>query len=432
MLNAFLIRPSTVLSAPLLFGLECLPPEDTDATPMSEPDVLIEQVAAGLEHTCVVADSHRVHCWGSGSHGKLGHGDNADIGDNELPYEAGDVDLGGFGPIAQLVGHDGHTCALNTRGKVRCWGYGPILGIKSKTSIGDDEPPRLAPMVDVGGEAVQLAANALRTCALLSTGTLRCWGDNTGGELGYGHTKSIGDDETPASAGAVPLGTAAVGVYGGGDHFCAIVTGGAVRCWGQNNNGQLGYGHTKVIGDNETPAAAGDVDLAGDTVVQLALGGAHTCALTDDAKVRCWGLNKYGQLGYGHTADIGDDEHAGAAGYVDVDASRQVIKLAAGAVHTCALLDDGAIKCWGYNQQGQLGYGDKIWRGDDEAPTVISDIDLGGVAVDVSMGTHTCALLDTGRLRCWGLGGLGQLGYGNPDAVGLADVPADVGDVPAF
>lgn len=432
MLNAILIRPSAILSAPLIFGLECLPPNDSDKPAMMEPDVLIEQVSAGLEHTCVVAESHRVRCWGSGAHGKLGHGAVADIGNDELPYEAGDVDLGGFGPIAQIAGHDGHTCALNSRGKVRCWGYGPILGIKSKVSIGDDEAPKLAPMVDLGGDAVQLAANALRTCALLDTGTLRCWGDNTGGELGYGHTKAIGDDETPAAAGAVPLGALATGIYGGGDHFCAITTNEAVRCWGQNNNGQLGYGHTKVIGDNEAPSKAGDIDLEGDSVVQLALGGAHTCALTGSALVRCWGLNKYGQLGYGHTMDIGDDEPAGAGGYVKVDQARQVLQLAAGAVHTCALLDDGAVKCWGYGFQGQLGYGDNESRGDDEIPADLPDVEVGGSAVDLSMGTHACALLDTGRIRCWGLGGFGQLGYGSQAAVGLFDVPADAGDVPAF
>lgn len=430
MLSAMFIRPS-ILALPVLWTLECGGPDNTPP-PESDPNVQIDQVVAGLEHTCAVAEGRRLRCWGSGAHGKLGLGSTADIGDNELPYVAGDVELGGFGPIAQVVGHDGHTCVLSVRGKVRCWGYGPILGILASSSVGDDEPAKAAPMVDVGGVAVQLAANALRTCALLDTGRLHCWGDNSGGELGYGHMHNIGDDETPASAGPVPLGIIASGIYGGGDHFCAITSLGAVRCWGQNNNGQLGYGHTKRIGDNETPASAGDVDLAGEKVVELALGGAHTCALTEKSKVFCWGLNKYGQLGLGHNADIGDNETAAAGGPVQIDAERQVVQIAAGAVHTCALLDDGAVKCWGYGFEGQLGYGDKATLGDDETPLTIPDIELGGTAIQLSMGTHTCALLDTGRVRCWGRNGFGQLGYGHVDPVGLDDVPADAGDVVAF
>jgi len=429
MFHTIALRPSALLSVPLALSAECLP---SDPPVPPEPEMQIEQVAAGLEHTCVVAEARRVRCWGSGAHGKLGHGDDVDIGDDELPYEAGDLDLGGFGPIAQLVGHEGHTCALNTRGKVRCWGYGPVLGIAADSSIGDDEPPSLAATVDLGSPAVQLAANALRTCALLVDGTLRCWGDNSGGELGYGHSDTIGDDESPAKAGPVPLGALATVIGGGGDHFCAVTEAGDVRCWGQNNDGQLGQGHTEPIGDDETPAANSPVDLGGAAVVQLALGGAHTCALTDDSHVRCWGLNKYGQLGLGHTADIGDDEPPSTAAPVHVDEARHVVQIAAGAVHTCAVLDDGGVKCWGYGFQGQLGYGNGDSIGDDESPSDMPDVDVGGAVVQLAMGTHTCALLSTGRLRCWGLAGFGQLGYGSQADVGLQDVPADAGDVLVF
>lgn len=394
-----------------------------------DPNISVQQLVAGLDHTCVVAQGTHMRCWGNGDHGKLGYGSSGHIGDDELPYEVGDIDLHGFGPISQAVAHDGHTCALNSRGQVRCWGYGPVLGTMS---VGGGKPPSSTPNLDLGRPAVQLAANALRTCALLDTGRLRCWGDNSGGELGYGHTESIGDDEAPSVAGPVPLGTTARAVYGGGDHFCVVTLKNNVRCWGQNNNGQLGYGHTNAIGDDETPASAGDVDLDGDAVVQVAVGGAHTCALIADGSLRCWGLNQYGQLGYGHTSDVGDNEPGGDAGYVEVDATRKVTAIAAGAVHTCALLQGGAVKCWGYGFKGQLGYGDHESLGDDELPLDLPDIELGGPAVQLSMGTHTCALLTTRRVRCWGLNDFGQLGYGDTNTVGLDNVPADAGDVIAF
>lgn len=430
MLHMSLLRPGLLAAFPLLFDLECQPP--ADAPPMQEPEVRVDHIAVGLEHTCAVAEKTRLHCWGSGAHGKLGLAAVADIGDDELPYEAGDVALAGFGPIAQVVGHDAHTCALNIRGAVRCWGYGPILGRGDATSIGDDEPAGAGPTIAVGRPAVELAANALRTCALLDDGHVRCWGDNSGGELGYGHLEAIGDDELPADVPPVPLGALATAIRGGGDHFCAITDAGHVRCWGQNNDGQLGYGHAKPIGDNDTPADAGDVDLGGANVVDLAVGGAHTCALTDAGAVRCWGLNKYGQLGLGHTQDIGDDEPPAAAPALDLDADRDVVQLAAGAVHTCALFKDGGVTCWGYGVQGQLGYGDPDNIGDDEVPGKHADVDLGAPAVQIGMGTHACALLVTGKVRCWGRNGHGQLGHGHTEPIGLADVPADAGDVHAF
>ncbi len=164
---------------------------------------------------------------------------------------------------------------------------------------------------------IPLATGNAHTCALLDRGAVRCWGAGSFGRLGYGNTDDIGDDEIPASAGDVDVGGTVTQIAAGSAHTCALLDRGAVRCWGAGSFGRLGYGNTDDIGDDETPASAGDVDVGG-TVTQIAAGGAHTCALLDTGAVRCWGLGGLGKLGYGNTDDIGDDETLASAGDVDV------------------------------------------------------------------------------------------------------------------
>src|SRR5690606_23903460 len=169
----------------------------------------------------------------------------------------------------QLAAGSQHTCAPLDGGRVRCGGgqypefrvdnlasHGQ-LGYANMDTIGDDETPASAGDVDVGGAVIQLDANGRHTCTLLETGRVRCWGSNRAGQLGYGNTNNIGDDEHPATAGDVNVGGDVTQLAVGGFHTCAVLKGGWVRCWGYNHNGQLGYGNTNTIGDDETPATAG-------------------------------------------------------------------------------------------------------------------------------------------------------------------------------
>jgi alpha-tubulin suppressor-like RCC1 family protein len=144
---------------------------------------------------------------------------------------------------------------------VRCWGanHNGRLGYGNHHDIGDDESPAAAGDVPIGGKVTQIAAGEHATCALLESGGVRCWGKGELGELGYGNTEDIGDDETPAEAGDIVLGGKAIHVAVGYLHACAILETGAVRCWGRADPGSLGYGNVQDIGDDETPASAGDV-----------------------------------------------------------------------------------------------------------------------------------------------------------------------------
>ncbi len=392
----------------------------------------VVQLVAGFSHTCVLLETGAVRCWGRGEYGQPGYGNTNDIGDNEAPATAGDVNVGG--PAVQLAAGGWHTCALLETGAVRCWGDGAFgaLGYGNTNDIGDDEAPATAGDVNIGGPVAQLAAGGLHTCALLETGALRCWGRGLFGQLGYGNTNNIGDNETPATAGDVNVGGSVAQLAAGAWHTCALLETGALRCWGDGEDGQLGYGNTNNIGDNEVPATAGDVNVGG-PVAQLAAGGYHTCALLETDAVRCWGYGLYGQLGYGNMSNIGDNETPASAGDVDVGVPVDTPEgplVVAGLYHTCALLETGAVRCWGRGAAGQLGYGNTSNIGDDEAPATAGDVNVGGPVVQLAAGyEHTCALLETGAVRCWGRGDSGELGYGNTNRIGDNEAPATAGDV---
>jgi len=404
----------------------------------------VESLVAGGAHTCVLFRTGSVRCWGRGTEGQLGYGNTAHIGDDELPATAGDVNVGG--KVVQLAAGGAHTCALLETGAVRCWGSGRVgaLGYGNEEYIGDDEEPADAGDVDLGGKAVQVAAGGPETCALLEDGTLRCWGSGMYGQPGYGSTEDIGDDETPASMGPVQVGGSVVLVAVGSGHTCAVLDTKAVRCWGA---GALGYGNEEHIGDNELPESAGDVPMGG-PVERVSAGGSHTCALLEDGGVRCWGVGSDGRLGYGNEEDIGDDEAPTEVG--DVDVGGQALQVAAAGYHTCALLEGGNVRCWGGGQWGRLGYGeglgvceddfgfhcdaaDECCIGDNETPASAGDVPVGGEVEQLSAGElHTCALLGSGRVRCWGSGESGKLGYGNTEDVGDDESPAEAGDVQVF
>ena len=354
------------------------------------------RISAGGEHTCAISNHGRVRCWGWNLYGQLGYGNTTNIGDDELPGSVGYVFLGPDSTAVQVSASLLHTCAVLDDGTVRCWGYGGgQLGYGNTTSIGDDELPGSAGPVDLGAgrTAVQIDTGGYHTCAVLDDGTVRCWGDGSRAQLGYASLNDVGDNDMPGAWGPVDLGAGrtAVQVTTGGVHTCALLDNGTVRCWGSGYDGQLGYGITDSIGDNETPGSVEPVDLgAGRTAVQVVAGDDHTCAILDNGTGRCWGRNAYGQLGYENTTSIGDDELPGSVGPIDLGAGRTAAQISAGLAHTCAVLDGGALRCWGMNQMGELGLGNTTNVGDDEPPGSMADVALEGVSGTVTeAGTGT-------------------------------------------
>ena len=290
------------------------------------------------------------------------------------------------------------------------------------------------------GSAAVLALGDDHSCVVLDDGAVKCWGENQSGQLGLGDTADrgvaggqMGDDLMTVDLG---VGRTAVGVTAGGGHTCTLLDDGAVKCWGRNTSGQLGLGDADSRGDD--PGEMGDalsaVDLgAGRTAVAIVAGDSHTCALLDDAKVKCWGDFGYGQIGTGDTNKRGDQagEMGDALVPVELGTGRTATAITAGSFHTCALLDDADVKCWGRNFFGELGLGDTEWRGDGpgEMGDALPRVDLGSSrsAVSISAGDdHSCAVLDDATVKCWGAGLYGQLGTGATDNRG--DEVGEMGD----
>ena len=295
------------------------------------------------------------------------------------------------------------------------------------------------PAIDLGGSAVAIAAGGSFSCAQLDDGGVKCWGYNSSGILGQGDTQNRGD--APGELGNnLPIvdldGNEPSALVTGRDgwHVCTPFDNGELRCWGRASNGQLGLGDENHRGDapNEMGANLPPVKLGGD-VESVYAGGAYNCVLLDGGDLKCWGYNASGMLGIGNTADQGDgpNEMGDSLAAIDFGGGKQAVSLATSSWHVCAKLDDDSVKCWGRNNDGQLGLGDKNHRGDapNEMGNALPAVDLGeGLAVDrlIPGGAHSCVLFEDGAMKCWGRNSSGQLGLGDSNARGSG--PNQMGD----
>ena len=402
--------PFTRLSLLLACVLFCAAPQA----------LLAQQITALDAQSCAILSDGSVRCWGLNNNaGQLGYPHSNNIGDNEIPSSQPTIAVGAS--LAKLIvgAPRQHICGILTDGNVRCWGLGSFgrLGYGNTNTIGDNEDPSTAGNVSVGAPVTKIVGTAGTTCALLNTGDVKCWGSGNNGETGYGNTNHIGDDELPSSVGTVSLGGTVVDLDGDTAHFCAVLSNGDVRCWGAGSFGRLGYGNANTIGDDEVPSSVGPLSL-GAPAVQVGVGINHGCALLNDNTVRCWGQSEAGQGGRGDNLTIGDNELPTTVGVASLGPGT-ISKLAVGGDHNCVIFDDGTMKCWGKNTHGQLGYGHTNHIGDNELPSSVGTVNAGGTVIDVSLGgAHTCALLSTNEMKCWGNGTLGRLGYGNTNNLG--------------
>ncbi|MDM8531619.1 hypothetical protein QUF63_10645 [Anaerolineales bacterium HSG25] len=396
-------------------------------------------IATGGSHTCVLTNQGGVKCWGNNDGGQLGDGTNTDRGSP--------VDVNGLtsGVTAITVGTN-HTCALTNQGGVKCWGYynwwrtdwkfrtaipididglsNGIIAISSGYDytcvltnqggvkcwgynnygqVGDGTTYYRTSPVDVIGlnsGITAITSSSYHTCALTVQGGIKCWGNNSSGQLG---DETTTNQTTPVNVTGLNSGIAAISA--GGTHTCALTVTGTVKCWGYNNSGQLGDGQpdieiTKMSELNNTPTILVTSDF-------------HSCVLTDQGGVKCWGRNGHGQLGDGTTTN--------RITPVDVSGLNQgVTSVAVGSSHSCALTSSG-VKCWGNNSSGQLGNGTT-----NSYTTPVTSLNSGSIAIAVG-DLHSCALTSSGGIKCWGDNSSGQLGDGTTtnhitavDVIGLS------------
>jgi alpha-tubulin suppressor-like RCC1 family protein len=409
---------------------------------LTNKDESVVQLVTDWGAACVRLTSGRVQCWGRNDQGGLGLGDNNNRGDqaNEIGAALPYVDLGTGRTAKQLVGSlhsESSFCAIRDDDKLVCWGWNgnSQLGNGTNVNVGYTTPTMGDGLVAVNvgaGRTVKKAALGLQhACAILDDDTLKCWGNNTWGNLGYGDTAhrqlaaTLGDALPAIDLGA---GRKAKQVVLGNLHTCALLDDDKVKCWGHNGQGQLGYGDNVQRGDNANEM--GDnlavVSLGlGRTAKAITAGERFTCALLDNDTVKCWGSSNNGQLGQNDTSQRGDNanEMGDDLPPVNLGAGRTAKSVIAGWEHTCALLDDATVKCWGRAAEGELGSGDTAARGNeaDEMGDKLPVVALGAGRTVTQLATMTrgaCVLLDNGWVKCWGHNAWGIVGQGSTGTIG--------------
>jgi alpha-tubulin suppressor-like RCC1 family protein len=351
-------------------------------------------ISTGGEHTCALTKAGGVKCWGLNSSGQLG--------DDTTTDRHAPVDVVGLGSSVTAIsaGID-FTCALTSTGGVKCWGRNNSYQLGDGTTT---DRPNPVDVVGLSSGVTAISAGIDFTCALTSAGGVKCWGSNNSGQLGDNTTYA-----RPAPVDVVGLSSGVTAISAGG-HTCALTSAGGVKCWGTNGKGELG--------DNTTYTRLTPVDVVGlsSGVIAISAGYFHTCVLMDTGGVKCWGWNQFGELG--------DDTTTDRWAPVDVvGLSSGITAVAASDLHTCALTSAGGVKCWGQNEFGQLGDNTKTNRW-----TPVDVVGLSsGVTAFSSVDLHTCALTSAGRAKCWGDNIYGQLGDDQVDPNNRAKTaPVDV------
>ena len=364
----------------------------------------IQSIAMGDYHTCIILNDKNktLKCWGDNLYGHLGLGDKGEGAKRVTPTT---VDVGG--PVRVIGTGYRHTCAiLDDKDKtLKCWGYNDYgqLGLGNKGRGTERVTPTT---VKVGGPVQAMSLGYWHTCIILNdkNKTLKCWGDNLYGHLGLGYSGRGRGRTTPTT---VDVGGPVRVVVAGNNHTCAVLDdkNKTLKCWGDNIFGQLGIGDGKERTRPTTVKIGGPVRMIGAR-------GSYTCAVLDDRDktLKCWGSNHVGQLG------LGDKKGRGTPTTVKVGGPVQAMAL--GSYHICVILDDKdkTLKCWGYNQYEQLGLG-KEWSHIRDVTTPVK-VKVGNPVRMVGVGyEHTCAVLDDRNktLKCWGYNEFGQLGLGHKE-----------------
>ncbi len=344
----------------------------------------IRQVSLGLHHACALTTAGTVACWGSDYSGQLGAAPGT-VRARRLDRQASAEPLvvPGVSGIGSIAAGGFHTCAVTEKGGVICWGGNRVRQLGSDS---DTIGPVSVAGLETGVQAV--SAGLLHTCALLVDGRVKCWGDGSAGQLGIGSTP----DKPQATPRLVAdLRGKAIGLSSGRYHTCATLETGDIFCWGSNKFGQIGDGT-----QTDRPSPVRVAGLPGKAVA-VAAGAGFTCARLAEGPPVCWGWNDYGQLASSGDAPGMADEHGftvqlSPRPVIDIDGGLQ--ELASGEGHSCALTSDGEVKCWGMNNDSQLGDG-TLWDwGKPISPILASD--AGPVAVAPDLTPSEAAQQDAG------------------------------------
>ncbi|MDD5224795.1 MAG: hypothetical protein PHE84_12495 [bacterium] len=344
------------------------------------------KISAGYSHTCAITTEGKIKCWGSNYAGQLGDGT---IDEKHIP-----VNVSGLSEnVIDVSAGTDITCALTEKGGVKCWGensYGSL-------GIGNDSGPQLCSpnsndkipcstspqnVTNLRSEVKAISSGYSHICVVFNEGALQCWGSNHSGQLG---TEDNLRKDIPTAVSGLSKDVSAVSC--GFQHTCALLISGQVKCWGKNEEGELGNG------TNENSNVPKDVKGLSKPITQICTGSTMSCALDDGGAVWCWG-------------------NGNNSTYIVPGLESDVLQIACGDNHQCVLTESGGVQCWGYNSSSQLGTGSDQYY--VSIPSPVGRLSSGVAAI--SLGSHhSCALKNNGSVFCWGSNENGETGIGIED-----------------
>ena len=354
---------------------------DTNETAPSNPNAAMSGLlTVGDLNACYVLSTTNVKCWG--------YNDKGVVGDGTFDNATTPKDVVGLTGVASLSAGQG-ICAVTTTGGLKCWGVARVNGTMNDSSTATDFP-------GLSSGVASVAVGDSTACAVLTSGALKCWGFNFHGQLGDGTTT---DSLTPVQVSGLTSGVASASI--GSYHACALTTSGGVQCWGKNASGQIGNGQYDPATIYQVPTQVTGLTSG---VVAITAGMEFNCALLSTGAVKCWGRGDSGQLGNGTTNSSNVPVQV-------TGLTSGVVAISAGDSYVCALMDSGAVKCWGSNLSGQLGDGSETAS---NVPVDVIGLDAPAKAVAAG-GGQTCVLIAVNDVRCFGANYYGGLGNGTED-----------------
>lgn len=326
--------------------------------------------------SCAVLSDNTARCWGNSNYFDL-------LGDGTSVSRSTPTLVSGLTNISKISLSSTSACAVLLDSSVYCW------GLNSDGNIGSGSITSLTMPQIISGfsNPIQVSGSYSTTCVLELAGTVKCYGSNSNNILG---DSTVSSGSTPV---VIPGITTATKITVGGGYACVLLADQTIKCWGSNYYGQLGDGTTTL---RTAPTLVTGIS----TAIDVSAGSSHTCAVLSDGTVKCWGQNDYGRIGDSTTSITNKPNPVFATGVTNA------IKVVAAYDHTCALLSDGTVKCWGNNIYGKTGVSN--WDG---VPTTVPGLSS---VTKLALGySHTCALISGGTIKCFGRNIEGQLGSGS-------------------
>lgn len=363
----------------------------------------VEKVFGGITHNCVVTTelTDNAYCWGRNIYAEMGVGPGSTTNNEPLHLTVGDI---AGKRLTDMTSGQIHGCAIDTTGKLYCWGgnYNGSVGNNSSSQV--NLPTDISAQGSIAGKTmIKVKATFNQTCAMDSAGGWHCWGQQ-GAFFGSG-TDSYNDSLVPEAATALPVGVTFSSFTFESYSVCALSDAGVVWCWGDNSGGQLMSGGAGQF--FEPHAMVNSMLASGKRYSDISTANATTCAIADGVAY-CAGENTDGHLG------VGDDLPRSTVVAVDATGvlnGKTLVDVATSDYNTCVLDTAGQAYCWGYNYYGQVG---NATTNTELSPVSVDMTGMNGeVFTEIQAGQDfICGVSDVGNVWCWGYNGDGALGDG--------------------